>query len=24
VVEVIEEHEEFRERRGSRRGPGYR
>ncbi|KAH9861714.1 hypothetical protein J1614_011467 [Plenodomus biglobosus] len=24
VVEVIEEHEEYRERRGSRRGPGYR
>lgn len=24
VVEVIEEHEDYRERRGSRRGPGYR
>ncbi|KAF2846725.1 hypothetical protein T440DRAFT_222429 [Plenodomus tracheiphilus IPT5] len=24
VVEVIEEHDEYRERRGSRRGPGYR
>ncbi|KAF1828712.1 hypothetical protein BDW02DRAFT_511621 [Decorospora gaudefroyi] len=24
VVEVIEEHENYRERRGSRRGPGYR
>jgi len=24
VVEVIEEHDEYRERRGARRGPGYR